>query len=274
MKTKIYLLLVSVSILTFVSCGNSNPPSTGGDEMPAEQLVLIKMTPELQEHVFVSPIVDSVIITDINSYYCYKLFYGDGLVLCNPTKADSIYSDFIQSQFQLLGTSPYILLEDGYAIIDWKWRHFHPLFGAFRGIVGLEAHLWEYRYDYKTAYTTNAYYANGALENEEYYLLPIHWNEITDLKHIWGIEEGRKIEKPEIHYINCTKIEEFGDFTTSIRNIRIKNRFVIYDSVMAEYSLYSQDKEMYNNCVKEIDQLQSMYVETLNQMIKNKYFDK
>ena len=43
---------------------------------------------------------------------------------------------------------------------------------------------------------------------------------------------------------------------------------------MAEYSLYSRDKEMYNNCVKEIDRLQSMYVETLNQMIKNKYFDK
>ena len=182
MKTKIYLLSVFVLVLIFVSCNNSNPPYTEGEDLPSEQVVLIKMTPELQEHVFVSPIVDSVIITDINSYYCYKLFYGDGLVLCNPNKADSIYADFIQSQFKLLGTSPYILLEGGFAIIDWKWRNFHPLFGAWRGIRAHDAHIVEYRYDYVTLYTTNANYANGAIANEEYYLLPIHWNEIKDLK--------------------------------------------------------------------------------------------
>lgn len=274
MKTKIYLLSVFVLALIFVSCNNSNPPYTEGEDLPSEQVVLIKMTPELQEHVFVSPIVDSVIITDINSYYCYKLFYGDGLVLCNPNKADSIYADFIQSQFQLLGTSPYILLEGGFAIIDWKWRNFHPLFGAWRGIRAHDAHIVEYRYDYVTLYTTNANYANGAIANEEYYLLPIHWNEIKDLNHIWGIEEGRKIEKPEIQCIDCTKIEKYGDFTTSIRDLRIKYNFVISDGVIAEYSLYSRDKEVYNTCVNEIDKLQSMYVETLNQMIKDKYFDK
>ena len=211
MKKTFKLLQVFAIIAALSSCGNTNPP----DEVPSEQLVIIKMTPELQEHVFVSPIVDSVIITDINSYYKYRLFYGDGLVLCNPTKDDSICSDFIQSQFQILGTSPYILLEDGYAIIDWKWRNFHPLFGALRETMAHDAHIVEYRYNYITIYTTNAKYLNGAIENEEYYLLPIHWNEIKDLNNIWRIEEGRKIEKPEIQRINCAEIEKYGDFSFS-----------------------------------------------------------
>ena len=269
---KNFLNIIYVGILIFVlsSCDIGSFP-TFVDEISSEQLAIIIITPELQQQVLVSPIVDSI-ITNNNSYYKYTLSYGDGLVLCNPTRSDSIYSDFIQSQFKLLGTNPYILLGYGYAIIDWKWRHFHPLFGATRQSKAYDAPREEYSRNYLPVYNTNGHYLNGAIANEEYYLLSMQWTEISDFNTIWAMEEGRIIEKPEIQYINCTEIEKFGDFTTSIRDIRIKYGLYIYDDVLAEYTLYSQDSVMYSNFVAEMDKLQSMYIETLDQMIKNKCF--
>lgn len=99
---KIFNILPILAIIAATSsCGKINPP----EPYPAELLKIIKMTPELQAHVFVSPIVDSVII-DENSYYKYTLCYGDGLVLCNPTKADSINSDFFPISFSVIRYKP------------------------------------------------------------------------------------------------------------------------------------------------------------------------
>lgn len=165
-------------------------------------------------------------------------------------------------------------MDDGYAIIDWKWRHFHPLFGTTRQATSYDAQSVDYHSNCDTYYNTNESISNGAIANEEYYLLSIHWNEITNLNAIWRMEDGRKIEKPEIRSIKCSEIEKYGDYTTTISNIRKKYKIDIFDGVMAEYYLYSQNMETYINFVNEMELLQSMYVETLNQMINNKYFDK
>ena len=251
-------VLCAVSLIVLVlSCGNTNQPSNGGDYVPDDQLAIIKMTPDLQEHVFVSPIVDSV-FRDYSDNSC-TLYLGDSLVLCSPNHTDSALAEFVISRLGILGTSPYVSLEDGYAIIDWKWARFHPLSGEFRNTRNCYVNLLTNMIE---GYSTNTYYLNGDLKNEEYYLLPIKWNELKDLNAMWSIDEGQHIEKPEIWYITTKDIESYGKMNMSSRELPFLDLYRIY-------TFYNTDEAMY----QKLDMLQASYVEALKQMIKNKNFD-
>ena len=273
-----YKFIISLCIIgcAMMACGKQNTPKEpiGKEELteptePAvrEQLAVIRLTPEMQEHVFVSPIVDSLVI----SYVCVNdttnhctFYYGDGLVLCNPTGQDSIWADFAQSQLKIAGTNPYILLDNGYAFIDWKWANFHPLSGAFRRPVHSSPKI----YDHKQSlmeYSTNFYYMNGVLANEEYYLLPFGWIELTDLTTIWELETGNPIEKPEVRYINIEDILKYS-------NIK-DNSPDIYD-INSAYTTYLRNPDNFHNYVENCDRWQAYFVKTLNIMIDNNDFEK
>jgi len=251
---------ICVLIALLVSCKDTNPPSSG-DEIQEVQLAIIKISPEMQEQVFVSPLVDSVIVDNKN---LSTLYYGNYLGLCNPA-TDTILAEFTQSQFNILGTSPYLILDNGYAIIDWRWSHFHVLSGVFRNVLFNDAiHLPGYSTNPNRFYT---------IVNEEYYLLPYKWQELNDLTATWKLEKGSLIEKPEVRYINLKDIEEYGDYTTNSRDISLRYN-VMPNDLQAVYNLYHQDKARFAAYVEEYTKLQSSYVKTLNQMINNNDFEK
>ncbi|MBQ9339028.1 MAG: hypothetical protein IJS13_01700 [Paludibacteraceae bacterium] len=256
MKTKIFLLLANVSALVLVSCGKTNHP----DYVPDSQVAIIKLTPELQEHVFVSPIVDSVLKTSDNRFILYN---GVGLALFNPNHNDSILANFVQSEFNILGTNPYVLLENGYAIIDWKWTHFHPLSGELRNTRNNYDNPNTYMVPF---YSTHFPSAPNLLKNEEYYLLSLPWQDLKDLKAIWETNEGQLIDKPEIFYINTNDIEKYG-------KLSISSKDVPFLELQQIYNLYSKDEVSYCDCVKKMNMLQDLYVETLKQMINNNDID-
>lgn len=208
MKIKFFLLLTLVSTLVLVSCDNTNRP----DYAPDLQVAIIKLTSELQEQVFVSPIVDSVLNSSDNTY---TLYYGEGLALFNPNYNDSLLADFVQSEFNILGTNPYVLLENEYAIIDWKLAHFHPLSGELRNTRNNYANP---NRDMVHYYSTHFPSAPNLLKNKEYYLLSLPWHELEDLKAIWKTNDGLSIDKPEIFYINTSDIEKYGELNISSKD--------------------------------------------------------
>ena len=267
MKTlRIYLWLI-VFVVIIAACNENQPePREKPDTDIKVQLALIKLSPEMKDYVFVSPIVDSCVV-DYSKLNLNTLYYGEGLVLCNPTKQDSILAEFAQSQLKIIGSYPYIVLDNGYAIIDWKWSRFQPLSGDFRSTLFHSPQI----YDNKRAqsgYSTNFYYLNGTLANEEYYLLPIKWQELTDLMAMWPMQEGRQISKPEVLYINLEDIEKYGKYQDSYRQYFDEN------CLQKMYIQYSGDPDNFDATVKKYDSFQAAYVETLNLMIHSNDLDK
>ncbi len=262
MKKLLLFFIISISTILWSSCRNTTNPPLPDDEVPETQLAIIKLLPDMQDAVFVSPIVDSVII-DHSKLNLITLYYGNGLVLCTPTKLDSILAAFAQEKLKVLGTSPYIFLNNGYALVDWKWAHFQPLSGEFRSAVYVNP-----KTHALPGYCTNYYLLNGTIANEEYYVLPVRWIDLKDLTSIWEIEEGKRIEKPEIRYINVKDIEKYGDFQICCKDICQKYN-VSANDIHSTYNLYLRDSTMFIAYVEEYNRLQSLYKETLNQMIDN-----
>lgn len=250
------------SLLVICSSCESKGDSVGPDpdETPEVRLALIKLSPEMQEHVFVSPIVDSVVV-DYTKVNLTTLYYGDGLVLCNPTSMDTVLAEFAQSAFKLLGTIPYIPLDNGYVAIDWKWAYFLPLSGVFRNAVyGLSSNA-------RLAYSTNPWLNNGALANEEYYLLPIRWQELTDLNGIWEKKDGTMIGTPEVRYVKQTDLEKYAQIPTGYKEIR--KQYDTENDLRSLVNLHKRDVEQFEAYVNDFNQLQSLYIKALNQMIAN-----
>lgn len=259
MKTKFYLF--PILALIFTAC-------KGNDPEPAvrEQLAVIKLTPEMQNNVFVSPIVDSLVISYVSVHdttnHC-TFYYGNGLVLCNPTGEDSIWADFAQSQLKIVGTNPYILLDNEYALIDWKWANFHPLSGAYRRPVYSSPVI----YDHKQAlmaYSTNPNRSAGFFANEEYYLLSSCWKDLTDLADIWELAAGSRIEKPEVRYIYIDDILKYSN---------TKNNAPDIYNINSAYMTYLHYSDNFHNYVENCDKWQSLFVKTINQMINNNDFE-
>lgn len=262
--------MLYMPIILCISCTNTNPPQQEGEPVPESQLALILFPQEQLDYVFVSPIVDSVVIdynTNINT-----LYYLDGLVLCNPTYDDSIFTEFAQKQWSLAGTNPYVILDNGYALVDWKWSHFHPLSGSPRSVLYWNPEIYV-NMATQPGYTTNSYYMNGTLENEEYYLLSIKWQELTNLGIIWNMSEGTKIDKPEVRYVNLKDVEQYGINHNNPNDID-KNYNTTAGDIRCVYNLYLRDSTLLEDFVAKWDKQQAIYVETLNQMIKNKDFEK
>jgi hypothetical protein len=261
MKAKLFLLLFACAAL--MACEKHRSPSD--DYVPDTQLAIIRLPYGTQNKVLVSPIVDSVIVNPSNN--SVTLYYGNGGAMCNATKQDSLLAQFAQDQLKILGTNPYIILDNGYVIIDWKWIHFHPLSGALRYAAfssSLPYHLF--------GYSTNPY-RFYPITNEEYYLLPFIWQEIVDLTQQWIRDECEHIERPEVRYANLIDIEKYGNYSTGCRDISLKYNVTLND-LHAIYNLHIKDESMFTAFVYEYDRLQAAYVETLNQMIRNNDFEK
>ena len=256
MKAKLVLFIVFSFVI--VGCGGEDP-----DQAIQHQLAVIKISPEMQEQVFVSPIVDSCVV-DYSKVNLNTLYYGDGLVLCNPTPEDSIYAEFAQSHLKIAGTNPYILLDNEYAVIDWKWANFHPLSGNFRHAVYSSPKIYDNKMA-KNVYSTNFNYLNGFLANEEYYLLPITWKEVTKLRTVWPMESGQRIDKPEVRYVNVKDIEKYS-------SLKRLNRY-LYDVNHAQ-QVYLNNPEEFHAYIEQNDRILSVYVEVLNKMINNNDFEK
>lgn len=267
MKKLLCILFVGLFII-FTACDNTNPPSPTPEPTIESQLALIKMPPEMLNKVFVSLVVDSVIVDYANSIpNLNTLYYGDGLVLCNPTNQDSLLAEFAQSQLNITSSSPYILLNNGYILIDWRWSRFQPLSGAFRNVLYYQPQIINHKSS-QNAYSTNFYYLNGTLANEEYYVLPLQWNELKSLTTIWNVEEGQRIEKPEVRYINIKDIEKYGNCQKSGVDYFDEN------DLTNMYVLYSKDPNHFEFHINECNKWQALYVDILNQMIENNEFEK
>lgn len=259
MKRLLGYLLAIIGIVV-IGCSRSNEveepkaqTSISEDTVLPKKLAIIKLPSELQNQVFVSPIVDSVVLD--TKTYNYTLYYDDGLVLCNPTRLDSALSDFATTYLKIVGTNPYIVLDNGYIIVDWKWSHFQPLSGGFRYAL------------YSNAYHAYPGYSIGTrpVINETYYVLSMNWQDISDLTSIWSIDEGTLIQKPEIRYITLKDIVKYADS---------QEEYLEPCDLFTLYRLYEKDSEQCSKSVIEYDKAQSFYVKTLNRMINNNDFEK
>lgn len=266
MKAKVLLIFSFAVVLC--SCDRSNNPSPDPDSAVNAQLAIIKLSQEMQGRIFVSPIVDSIVVDYQNPVpNLNTLYYSDKLVLFNPTKQDSLLAEFAQSKLKLVGTNPYILLQNGYAIIDWKWMNFQPLSGAFRRVLYSSPQIYSHKRA-QESYSTNFYYLNGSLENEKYYLLYVQWHELTDLASIWGLSAGEQIDKPEIRYINLKDIEGYGAYQKSFQTL-----YPYFEDLLSLYNIFAQNETTFDQYVEDLDKMQSAYVQTLNQMINNNDFE-
>ena len=260
MKNKnLHFIALVCGVIALAACKNTNPPEQNPEQNLGVQLAVIKITPEIQNRIFVSPVVDSITI-DYQDYNLGTLYYGDSLALCNTHFKMQKEVAFAQQKMQITGTNPYILLENGYAVIDWKWGLFHPLSGEY-----IKPLYWP---EGTQMYSINPYYNNGALTNEEYYLLNTDWSDLKDLTLVWKKGEGTRIEKPEICYINVSKIEEYGHSDISHNDLR--EDFKTSElSLNKAYSLSNESADKCDAYIKFCNDLQACYVKILNEMITN-----
>ena len=274
----IRFLFIAVVCALCLSCRVIDPfeNEERPDEALYSELALIKITPEMQTRIFVAPVVDSIVKPRYwreylgdgkwntgEMWHGDSLYYSDSLALCNTQFYPDPVIAFAQEQLAIIGTNPYILLDNGYALIDWRWSYFHPLAGDF-----IQA-----RYFQPLAgseYCTNPYYYNGSLANEQYYLLRTSWSELQDLKTVWQMNEGTLIATPEIRYIRLKSIEEYDKSNPVWKGKSISRR---HSSAFNAQRLYEKDAEQGLTYVQDCNELQEAFVEVINEIIRNKKFE-
>ena len=256
MKNKFFYFIIGTMCAMLISC-NKPDPEPAAEPIPEAQIAIIHISPEMHNRVFVSPVVDSIQMDNAGKYY--TLFYDTLLALSNTQVGHNAIS-FAEARLDILGSNPYIMLDADYAIVDWKWAMFHPLSGEY-----ISTRYWDaFAGD---AYSTNPEY-NTVITNEKYYLLELAWSDLKDLKKTWKLTEGTSIEKPQVMFINLSKIEEYGNSQMSRANLRDKYSTTEM-SVRMAYTLFSKDKNTAREYVKSCNELQDYYVLTLKEMIKN-----
>lgn len=253
------ILSIGCSNNTVIDDPNTNSPISV-DTVPPRTLSIIKLPLEIQDLVFVTPIVDSIVL-DAKTYNI-TLYYDNGLVLYNPTQSGEDLSKFALTYLNLAGSSPYLILDNGYAIVDWKWSYFQPLSGAYRDAL----------YPYRDVLDQNAYniwpsYSvyGYPITNEQYYVLNLRWDELSDLSVVWDLQEGNLIETPELRSIRIDDIKLYADEQES---------YPEPSDLQSLYRLYTTDTVKCRKAVDEYDKSQAYYVEILNRMINNNDFDK
>lgn len=256
MKPFIKTLFFCVVIIFCTSCKKSSEQNNEPDIKAEVVLMVIKLSPELEEHVLAIPMVDSILWDNGKRIFCYS-----NTLALSPTtySEDSTLAEFAEKQLDVLGHKPYILLEEGYAIIDWRWTYYHSLSGDMR-------HTLEQTYNPRH----NKYYLIGLedFENEEYYLLPHKWTDITDLMTTWSINVGSLVnyEKMEVRSVRLNFLDSVGD---DKRHYSYK--YVDMRDIRTMYRYYNKtDAEAFNNYIEQLDNMQLFYVEKLNAVIKNK----
>ena len=165
---KISLLGVIAISIIFPSCksGQNEPEPAVLDEV-----VIVKMDKNWQEGLIVSPIILSAKIEQTNSQTV--LTYGDSLSLCNTQLSDLKYSDFAQNELDVLNFSPYIMLNNGYAIIHWRWRYFFSFASPL--IYATDA----------TVFSPIPSINNGEVTNNEFYYIATAYQHLKSLKQQW-----------------------------------------------------------------------------------------
>ena len=259
MKNKFYYFIIGTICAILISCDKPDPEPASestSEPIPEAQIAIIHITPEMRNRVWVSPVVDSIQMDNAGKYY--TLFYDTLLALSNTQVGHNAIS-FAEEQLGILGSNPYIMLDDNYAIIDWKWAMFHPLSGEFI----IARHKTVLAGD---AYSTNPGYCS--ITNEKYYLLESAWSDLKDLKKTWKLTEGTNIEKPQVMFINLSKIEEYGNLQMNRANLRDKYSTTEI-SVRKAYTLFCRDKNTASDYVKSCNELQDYYILALKEMIKN-----
>ncbi|MBQ7449425.1 MAG: hypothetical protein IJS73_06445 [Paludibacteraceae bacterium] len=256
MRTFIKPLLFCTVIALCATCKKNNVSlaEEPSDEILSPELAIIKVSPDMLKYVLVTPIVDSVKMD--NGRGVSTLYYGKSLSLYNPTESENNIADFANSVLKIVGTTPYILLKNGYAIFDWKWTHYQALSGEFREAL------------YRTP-SESQYYStrHPNISNEEYYLLNVEWNDLKDISAVWSLDEGIKIENPEIRITNLKKLSEYSHNMLDAE--KYKREFDLTDV----YDKYKKEPANIDKYVKERDTYQQLCVDVLNQMIDNNDFE-
>ena len=260
MKNKFNYLIIGIMCAIFVSCSKSEPePSVEypPEPFPEAQIAIVNVSSEMKNHIFMSPVVDSIKSDNAGKYY--TLFYDTLLALSN-TQAKQPAISYAEKQLGIIGSNPYIMLDNSYAIIDWKWAMFHPLSGEY-----ISTRYWDaFAGD---AYSTNPEYS-PFITNEKYYLLGLTWGDLTELNTTWKLSEGTSVEKTQVLFVDLKKIEEYGN--SQMSRAILRDKYSTTDiSVRESYRLFSKDKNTASEYVKSCDELQDFYVSTLKEMIKN-----
>ena len=114
------LIFINILAVSFTACSSIIEPK------PAilDEVVIVKMDSNWVKGLIVSPLILSADVE--KTHYQTVLTYGDSLSLCNTQLSNLQYGDFAQKELDVLKFSPYILLNNDYAIIHWRWRYFFP----------------------------------------------------------------------------------------------------------------------------------------------------
>ena len=272
---KFSFIIIAAAIIT--ACNSTNPPENKtSDEAVHQELAIIRLSPQMREQVLVSPIAEyirkpevlRIDSSDGNTYFWDlwqgdSLYYKDTLALANAQFIPLNMLSTAQQQLGLSGTNPYILLDNDFAIIDWKWRSFIALSGS-----GVSVRQWLPLSG--NSYSTNPYYNNGFIANEEYYLINMKWEELEDISSTWNITEGKHIDKPEVRYIKLDKLKEYN--ASEFTDIEDKYLYAEYN-ISEIYNALSKDNDSGLDFITQNNKAQEICVQTLNKIIKNNDFD-
>lgn len=251
MKTyKLSLLLLSLSLFACENKPKLDPP----EPMVYDEVVIIKMSSEIIDGIVVTPTILSAKV----NYQSQStiLTYEDSLALCN-TQPDYLLelSKFVIQELDVYAQPHYIFLTEDYAIVNWRWRYFNPLSAP-----------WIYAKD-GSRFSPNPYGNNGAIENEEYYILNESYNELPNLRATWPIEGKKRIQLPELRYISYKKLDEYRKDSL----LDSSQRLVSYDEgldILRLFRIYEQNKD-WKSYVSLYDSLENVYNQTIKGMINN-----
>lgn len=256
---KSFLFFILMIIL--YSCTTINSPQ---EPTVLTEYALIKMDDSLLNKIIVSPLLDSV-CRDYSNYTETVLFYNtDTLCLSNSQVSQYVSSeliDFANQHLGIIGTNPYTKLDNGYVLVNWKWKHFHPMVADWIVANHINKKLEYY-------YSPNPNYNNGRVLNEKFYLIDEQWGNITNISWIWSISKRIELQRKEIRYISIKALDEYRGSQSAMQ------RGEYYMNVLNAFSLYSSDIKKYKEYIILCDSMENIYINTLNKMIRNNDFDK
>lgn len=258
------LLLGVVAMFLCISCSNL-PPVIDDEPMWAE-IAIIKLDESQLHKTMVSPFLYT--IERDKDYYTVLSYSTDSLFIVNSQVQDGLWEKdlvrFAQDKLHILGTNPYIVLNNGYAVVNWRWRQFHPIAADWIHINGSDSTQHIYQYSPYPGYN------NGMTTNEQFYLLDERWEGLTDLHHIWSSKDGQLIEKPEIRYVQIRKLDAY-------RKDTIDPNLLTGDIQKWEFlpiaKCYNTTGALLDEYTQLYDSIENVYVSVLNDIIKDEKFD-
>lgn len=231
MKTKIYLLLVSFSILTFVSCDNNSQLEV---PEPEHTLTLIHFTePSYVNH---------LIVNDYENAESFLLMRGNQ---CDSEYLKNTSGQEWRYEFESLNNRiPYIKLVDDWYLVDWSW-YMYPLNGqTLLSEVTWDNYNGEYTFDKSIPHITGNIYERKDIV-------------IKDLI-VYSCPDGKY---PTFMY--DSKDAHSGEESTEE-----VNEYVYYSRILT-YPYLEENGNCPCNRVEELDALWDVFRQQLDKLIKN-----